>query len=95
MEGAFGDDAEDRNALGPIAIQRFVDRLGFEIPPEEVIIIGDTTRDIACAAACGARCVAVATGTHDRERLEAQRPWRCVDDLMDTAAIVSLLATAS
>lgn len=90
-EGAFGDDASDRNLLGPIAVQRFDARLGRGFAAEQVIVIGDTTRDVACAQAMGARCLAVATGTHEREKLEQAGAWHCLDDLTDTARVVELL----
>ncbi len=90
-EGAFGDDAADRNLLGPIAVQRFDARLGRGFGPDQVLVIGDTTKDVACAQAMGARCLAVATGTHERERLEQAGAWRCLDDLTDTALVVEWL----
>jgi phosphoglycolate phosphatase len=90
-EGAFGDDAADRNLLGPIAVRRFDERLGYRFEPEEVIVIGDTTRDVACARAMGARCLAVATGTHERERLQQAGAWQCLDDLTDTGRVTNLL----
>jgi len=90
-EGAFGDDAADRNLLGPIAVQRFDARLGWGFTADQVIVIGDTTRDVACAQAMGARCLAVTTGTHKRERLQQAGAWRCLDDLTETDRVVDLL----
>lgn len=84
-EGAFGDDAEDRNLLGPIAHRRMERALGVTCAREEIIIIGDTPKDIACARACGARCIAVATGAFARHELEAHRPWLVLDSLEDGA----------
>ena len=56
-QGAFGSDAEERDALPPIARARAGDW-----PRERTVVIGDTPRDIACARADGLRVVAVATG---------------------------------
>jgi phosphoglycolate phosphatase len=56
-QGAFGSDAEERDALPPIARARADDW-----PRERTVVIGDTPRDIACARADGLRVVAVATG---------------------------------
>lgn len=80
-DGAFGDDAEDRNHLGPIAVERMASAKGRAFAGSDVVIIGDTPKDIACAAAIGARCVAVATGAFSTEQLLAHRPWRCVESL--------------
>ena len=60
--GAFGDDHEDRNELAAIARSRGSERLGVPLAGEEILVIGDTPRDIECARAIGARCLAVATG---------------------------------
>jgi phosphoglycolate phosphatase-like HAD superfamily hydrolase len=62
--GAFGSDHERRDALVPIALSR-------EAGSPEVVVVGDTPRDIACARAGGARCVALTTGPHDAAALAA------------------------
>lgn len=61
--GAYGCDHHDRNRLGPVALERAAAHAGRDFAPEETLIIGDTPKDIACARALGARCLAVATGT--------------------------------
>lgn len=61
-QGAFGSDAEDRVSLPAIARRR-AGTLGHPHPRQATIVIGDTPRDIACAAADEVRCFAVATGT--------------------------------
>ena len=68
--GAFGSDAEDRNALPAIAADRAAAHLGRDVAHDELVIIGDTPRDIACARAVGARVVAVATGYYDADELD-------------------------
>lgn len=60
-QGAFGSDDEDRAALPAIARRR-AGSLGHPHPREATLVIGDTPRDIACAAADGVRCLAVASG---------------------------------
>lgn len=69
-QGAFGSDAEDRAALPAIARRR-AGATGTPNPRRQTIVIGDTPRDIACAAADGVRCVAVATGPFDTSQLTA------------------------
>lgn len=85
--GAFGDEAEDRNALARVAVARALDRYG--VPPERCIVVGDTEHDIACARAAGARVVAVATGIRDRALLAAHRPDLLLDDLSDPGPCVA------
>jgi phosphoglycolate phosphatase len=61
--GAFGDDAADRNVLVPIALARARASGLPEMQPHDVIVVGDTPHDVACALAVGATPVAVATGS--------------------------------
>ncbi|MGB1130650.1 MAG: HAD family hydrolase [Haloferula sp.] len=68
--GAYGCDHADRNLLGPVALERAGRHAGRSFSPEETLVIGDTPKDIACAAAMGARCLAVATGAFDATGLE-------------------------
>src|SRR3989441_4371569 len=67
--GAFADDHHDRNQLGPFARARAQEKHGREFSAEEIDVIGDTPRDIACGNALGARTVAVANVTWIREQL--------------------------
>jgi phosphoglycolate phosphatase len=67
--GAFGDDAADRNALVPIALARARARGVPELQPQDVIVVGDTPHDVACALAVGATPIAVATGGFTAEEL--------------------------
>lgn len=87
IEGAFGDDAEDRNLLGPVAMQRMSQTTGRQYSAQDVIVIGDTPKDIACAHAIGARCLAVGTGHFQAETLRSHSPWLCLSDLSDTSAV--------
>ena len=67
--GAFGSDAADRDALPAIAAERAAEHLGRDVAHSELVIVGDTPRDIQCARAVGARCVAVATGHYAADEL--------------------------
>jgi phosphoglycolate phosphatase len=67
-QGAFGSDADDRVSLPAIARRR-AGSLGHPHPRSATIVIGDTPRDIACAAADELRCFAVASGPFPREDL--------------------------
>jgi phosphoglycolate phosphatase-like HAD superfamily hydrolase len=68
--GAFGDDAADRNALVPFAVARAKEcGLKEAIAPEQILVVGDTPHDVACARAVGATPVGVATGGFTVEQL--------------------------
>ena len=79
--GAYGSDHADRNQLGPIALQRAAMHTGKSFTPAETWVIGDTPKDIACAHAIGARCLAVATGRFSAEVLEAHDADQVVESL--------------
>lgn len=68
--GAFGSDRSDRNELGWIALERAIAFTGKQHTPEATLVIGDTPKDITCAHAFGARCLAVATGRFSEMELK-------------------------
>ena len=92
--GAFSDDAADRNHLVPIACERALRHGIPEVACARVVVIGDTPHDVACAKAGGARSIGVATGGHSRGELVAAGADLALDDLSDTPALLSLIATA-
>lgn len=79
--GAYGCDHADRNRLGPIALARAAAHAGQTFMAAETWIIGDTPKDIACAHAIGARCLAVATGHFSAAALESHGADRVVETL--------------
>ncbi len=78
IDGAFGDDAADRNCLVPIARAR-ADAAGLGY--RHLVVIGDTPADVACARAGGAVAVVVETGFASRDELAAARPDLVLPDL--------------
>jgi phosphoglycolate phosphatase len=89
--GAFADDSEVRNDLGPHALRRAKGHWGQDFHPERVWIVGDTPHDIACARAFGARVLAVATGGSDSGALRGHSPDAVLEDLSDGAAFWRVL----
>lgn len=74
--GAFGEDGVRRNELVPVAVERAAERLGSPPIASDVVIIGDTVRDIACGDAHGVPVLAVATGfTPDHRLRKAGARW--------------------
>jgi phosphoglycolate phosphatase len=89
--GAFADDSEDRNDLGPHALRRARAHHGIDFAIERVWVIGDTPHDVVCGQAFGARTLAVATGRYSAEELRAAHPDAVLADLSDTAAFWRLM----
>jgi phosphoglycolate phosphatase len=90
--GAFADDGEQRNDLGPHAIHRANLHSGHTFSPSRVWVIGDTPHDIACGKAIGACTLAVATGSHSFEALHAHSPTTVLADLSDTTGVLNLFS---
>ena len=91
--GAFGEQADGRDALARDVVGRVGRRYG--VPPSRCIVVGDTVHDIACARAAGARVAAVATGTQSRAELAARGPDLMLDDLADHAPLISWARTVA
>ena len=81
--GAYGDDAQHRNGLPPVAKKILLERFDLDIPFEDMVIIGDTVHDITCARASGAVSISVGTGWTPRESLISENPDHFFDDLSD------------
>ncbi len=93
--GAFGDTAHDRNTLVAEALTSVAACGGpAAIPPDDVVIIGDTPLDIACAASAGARSVGVATGGYDVGALQAAGADVVFADLEDTEGVLKVLISS-
>ena len=89
--GAFADDSEHRNELGPHAVRRAKERHGIEFSAANVWVIGDTPHDVACGKIIGARTLAVATGGYSLDQLRVHAPTVVLDNLAETAKVLRLL----
>lgn len=84
--GVFADDSEDRNHLATIAQSRASQMLGRKLTGEEILIIGDTPKDIDCARHISAKVLAVATGGHSVDDLRPHNPTWLVESLVGVKA---------
>ncbi len=89
--GAYGSDHHDRDRLVPIALERSRAAYGVSFQPEDVWVIGDTPRDLACARAGGTRCLLVATGGYSYPQLSGLGADAVFEDLSDTEAVQDVL----
>lgn len=86
--GAFSDDCRAREEVA-VCAQRIIpeaQRAGCV-----VYVIGDTPHDLRCAAAIGARAIAVATGEYGVEELHARGAWSALSQLPDPDAFLELI----
>ena len=86
--GAFGDDAADRNALVPFALERARGCGLDQLDPANVVVVGDTPHDVACALAVGAVPVGVATGGFNVGELRDSGADVVFEDLSDRRAFM-------
>jgi phosphoglycolate phosphatase len=92
--GAYGSDHHRRAELVPVAAARAARRYGRPYTGPDVVVVGDTPNDIACARAAGARAVAVATGPFTVTDLLAHAPDAALPSLADTEAAVAAILGA-
>lgn len=89
--GAYGSDHADRTRLPAIAARRAEVLSGRLFGGAEMVIIGDTPRDVGCARAFGAASIAVATGRHTVTELQACAPDHVFPDLRETQQVMAAI----
>ena len=89
--GAFGDDSPDRNALVPVAVGRATECGMPSFAPADILVVGDTPNDVACAQAVGAVAVGVATGGYTIDDLRGCGATVVFETLEDTEGFSRLL----
>jgi len=89
--GGFGSDHEDRAELIRIGAERGAKQLGMNVSHCRVVVIGDTPKDVAAAAANGAESIGVATGPFGAEALRECGATAVFPDLAAPGALARLL----
>lgn len=89
--GAFGSDSPDRRQLPAVAKHRGEAYLGRALRFEDLVVIGDTPADVACALHAGSRAVAVSTGSYDASRLRDAGAHVVFESLTDTDAVLDAI----
>lgn len=92
--GGFGDEPLPRSRVLALGVERASAQYGVAFAPEDVVVLGDTRRDIEAARAIGARVVGVLTGAGSRAQLEAAGPDLLLPDLSDPAPLLAFTQRA-
>jgi phosphoglycolate phosphatase len=79
--GGFCDGRMERYEMLQAGVENSKRYYGVDFAPEDVIVIGDTVKDIDAARKIGAQVIAVSTGGHSYEMLEAAKPDLLVTSL--------------
>jgi len=94
VANGFGDEGSTRSELVRRAMDAAASLVGRPIHGSDVIVVGDTPRDVECAKANGCACLGVATGNFTRQELEAAGADAVVPDLTDPANLWAMLEPA-
>lgn len=89
--GAFGSDSHHRPNLPAIAAKRAEQRTGRRFTGDDIVVVGDTPDDVACARPMSARTVGVGTGFYSAAALKEAGATYAFDNLGDTAAVLQAL----
>jgi len=89
--GAFGSDSHARADLPAVAAGRAARRTGRSFTGADLVVVGDTPDDVACARPMGARTVGVATGFYSTAALKTAGANHVFDNLGDTHAVIRAL----
>lgn len=89
--GAYGSDSHHRPSLPAIAARRAEQRTGRSFTGADIVIVGDTPDDVACARPIGARTVGVGTGHYSAAQLRDAGATHAFDNLGETAAVIRAL----
>lgn len=92
---AFGDEAPSRPELVVLAMKRYEAQHRSSIETRQVVVIGDTPRDVHCALRNDCIAFAVATGMHSESALREAGAHIVVPDLADPAPLFRLLDTGA
>ncbi|HEX2202285.1 MAG TPA: HAD family hydrolase [Longimicrobium sp.] len=90
--GAFGSDHAARPELPAVAVRRARELLGVGFAGKEIVVIGDTPKDVACGEALGVRTIGTATGDYDVGALASCGADYAFPDLADTDAVWRAIA---
>lgn len=89
--GGFGDHPGEKWDAARHCIAEAERLYARVFSPAEIVLIGDSVYDVACARELGAVSIAVATGWAAAEELRACGPDHFFEDLSDTEAVAAAL----
>ncbi len=85
----LGTDRVPRPKPYPDVLLAVLEEMG-GVPPEDVLVVGDSSHDVAMARAAGASVCAVTWGAQERETLLGSAPDWCLDAWGDLIGLLGL-----
>ena len=89
----YGTEIPVRSAMIRVAVQRAQELTGRKFEGKNVVVIGDSIRDIEAGKQVNALTIVVATGFHSREKLEAARPDYLFNNMEDKDALLEAIGS--
>jgi phosphoglycolate phosphatase len=87
----YGTEVETRADMVRLAVSKAKKMTRRDFKTKEIVIIGDSTRDIECGRLFDATTIAVATGFHSRAELSAAGPDYLFDNLKGYEKILKVI----
>ena len=87
----YGTEASSRVGLAKMAIQRAEQLTDNKFEGKNVVIIGDSVRDVECGKELNALTIAVATGFHSKAELISREPDYLFQNLEDYRQILRII----
>jgi phosphoglycolate phosphatase len=87
----YGTEVENRSDMVELAINKAEKSTGREFRGKNIVVIGDSVRDVECGKLFGALTIAVATGFHSKEELLKVEPDYLFDNLEDYRKVIKAI----
>jgi phosphoglycolate phosphatase-like HAD superfamily hydrolase len=87
----YGTEANSRVDMARLAIKKADQLTGARFDGKNVVIIGDSVRDIECGKKLNALTIAVATGFHSEEELTSRKPDYLFKNLKDYRKVLKTI----
>jgi phosphoglycolate phosphatase-like HAD superfamily hydrolase len=87
----YGTETKSRLDLARLAIKKADQIAGIRFEGKNIVIIGDSVRDVECGKKLNALTIAVATGFHSEEELASRKPDYIFNDLKDFRKVLKAI----
>jgi len=87
----YGTEANSRVDMARLAIKKADQLTGARFEGKNIVIIGDSVRDIECGKQLNALTIAVATGFHSEEELTSRKPDYLFKNLKDYRKVLKTI----
>lgn len=89
--GGFGGTVMERQGLVQAALDKVKEKFGEEYFGKDIVVFGDTAKDIESAKPYNAKVIAVLTGVFSRKDLEPSKPDYIFNNLTDTKKVLEAI----